>query len=98
MTFGQQDTEKEKFEKIQYESLFKHESSSEEEMSYSYPGKTASESTHITKHPGEKVYVKNRIYGMKEMMGKQFWGKNQAKNEEEYFGSTGEPQDPNVNL
>ena len=44
VTFGQQDTEKEKFEKWHYESLFEHESSSEEEMSYSYPGKTASDS------------------------------------------------------
>ena len=54
VTFGQQDTEKEKFEKMHYECLFEHESSSEEEMSYSYPGKTANETTHITKH---KVFL-----------------------------------------
>ena len=48
VTFGQQNLEKENFEKMHYESLFKQESSSEEEMSQSYPGKTANESAHIT--------------------------------------------------
>ena len=39
VTFGQQNSEKENFEKIYYESLFELESTSEEEMSYNYPGK-----------------------------------------------------------
>ena len=55
VTFGQQDTEKEKFEEMHHESLFEHDNSSEEEMSYSYPGKTASESTHITNIQVKKV-------------------------------------------
>ena len=63
--------------KIHYESLFEHESSSEEEMSYSYPGETVSESTHILQNTQvKKFFVKNKIYGMKEMMEKQFWGEN----------------------
>ena len=56
VTFGQQNSEKENFEKIHYESLFEQESSSEEEMSYNYPGRAADESPHITKHPGEKDF------------------------------------------
>ena len=110
VTFGQQDTEKEKFEKMHYESLFEHESSSEEEMPYSYPGKTSSESTHITKHPGEKGFCKEQNIWHEGDNGKTVFGgepseKYQSRNlikkesgEEEYFGSTDKPQDPNVDL
>ena len=107
VTFGQQNTEKEKFEKIHYESLFKHESSSEEEMSYSYPGKAASESTHITKHPGEKGFCKQQNIWHKGDDGKTVLGgepseKYQSKilikkeSGEEFFGSTDEPQESNL--
>ena len=41
VTFGQQNSEKETVEKIHYECLFEQESSSEEEMSYNYPGKNS---------------------------------------------------------
>ena len=58
VTFGQQRSEKENFEKIHYESLFKQESCSEEEMSYNSPGRTVNESPYITGQPGEKVFAR----------------------------------------
>ena len=54
VTFGQQNSEKEYFEKIHYESLFEQRSSSEEEMSYSTPGRAGNETPHIAEHPGEE--------------------------------------------
>ena len=60
VTYGQQNSEKEHFEKIHYESIFEQESSSEEEISYNYPGKSADESTHVTKHPGEKFFYREQ--------------------------------------
>ena len=77
VTFGQQHSEKENFQKTHCESHFEQESSSEEEMSYNYPGKTANESVNITIHPGEKHFAENRACGMKEMMKKQLLGENQ---------------------
>ena len=44
VTFGQQNSEKENFEKIHYESLFEKESCSEEGMSYNSPRRTANDS------------------------------------------------------
>ena len=55
VTFGQKNSGKENFEKTHYESPFKHNSSSEEEMLYNYLGKAANEPAYITKHPGERV-------------------------------------------
>ena len=60
VTFGQQNSEKENFEKIHHESLFEQESSPEEEMSYNNPGRTANESPHISEHPGEKVFSREQ--------------------------------------
>ena len=68
VTFAQQSSEKEIFEKIHYENIFEEERSSEEEISYKYPGITATESPHIAEHIGEKVFVENRACGMKNMM------------------------------
>ena len=54
VTVEQQNQEKETFEKIHYESLFKQESSSEEEMSYNNPGRTPNEKPHILQNNLEK--------------------------------------------
>ena len=78
--FGQQNSDKENFEKIHYESLFKQESNSEEEMSYNYPLKTANESAHITKHPGEKGFCREQSIWHEGDDGKQLLGENQIKN------------------
>ena len=43
IVIGQQNSEKDNFEKIHYESLFEQQSSSEEEMTYNNPGRTANE-------------------------------------------------------
>ena len=80
VTFGQQNTEKENFEKMHYDSLFEQESNSEEEMSYNYPGKTTNESAHITKHPVKKVFAENTQHGTMEIMLKQLLGENQKNN------------------
>ena len=61
VTFGQQNIEKGRFDKIHYDSLYNQESNSEEEMSYNYLGKTTIESTHITKHLVEKVFCREHI-------------------------------------
>ena len=109
MTFGQQNSEKENFEKIHHESLFGQESSPEEEMSYNNPGRTATESPHIAEHPGEKVFAENRACGMKkkkknktalggepnEKYPSQILIKKES-GEHEYFGSTDEPQESNL--
>ena len=47
VTLGQQNSAKENFEKIHYESVFEQESCSEEGLSYNSPGRTANESPHI---------------------------------------------------
>ena len=60
VTFGQQSSEKESFEKIHDKNIFEQESSSEEEMSYNNPGKTANESQRIAEHPGEKVFCREQ--------------------------------------
>ena len=60
VTFGQQDSEKDNFQKIHYESLFEQESSSEEETPYNKPGKTANETPHIAEHPDEKVICREQ--------------------------------------
>ena len=77
LTFGQQNSEKENVEKTQYESLFEQESSSEEEMSFNYPGKTANESLYITKHPSEKVFCREQSRWHEEDEKEQFLGENQ---------------------
>ena len=60
IAFGQQSSEKEKFEKVHYENLFEQESTSEEEMSYNNPGRSANETPNIAEHPGEKVICKEQ--------------------------------------
>ena len=60
VTIGQQNSEKEPFLKTHYGSLFNQESSSEEEMTYNYLGKPASESAYITKHQGEKGFCREQ--------------------------------------
>ena len=51
VTLEQQNPEKENFEKVHYESLFEQESSTEEDMSYSEPRRTANETPHAAGHP-----------------------------------------------
>ena len=108
VTFGQQNSEKENFEKTHDESLLYQESSSEEKMSCNYSGKPANESAYITKHPREKVPCReqsmwhegdddktafrgepNKKYQSKILIKKE-------SGEEEYFGSTDEPQESNL--
>ena len=55
VTFGQQNSDKENFEKVHYGSLFEQESSTEEEMPYSEPRRTANETPHAAGHPGENI-------------------------------------------
>ena len=62
VTFGQQNSDKENFEKIHYESLFEQESSTEEEMSCGEPRQTANETPHATGHPGEILFAVNRAH------------------------------------
>ena len=40
-------------------------------MSYNYPGKTADESTHVTKHPGKKVFCREQSIWHEGEDGKQ---------------------------
>ena len=104
--FGQQNSEKENFEKINYENLFKQESSSEEEMSYNYPGKAANETPNTTEHPGENIIHSEQKMWFSEAKGKTAFGgqvdeKNNGQNlikkesgEEELFC----PNDKNSDL
>ena len=85
VTSGQQNSEKEKLEKTHYESLSEQESSSEEDISYNYPGKTANESAYITKHPGEKGFCREQsMWHAGDDEKTAFWGepneKYQSKN------------------
>ena len=75
VTFGQQNSEKQNFEKIHYESLLKQESSSEEEMSYNKPGRTVNETPHIAEHPGEKIICREQSMWHKVEMKKQLLGR-----------------------
>ena len=75
VTFGQQESGKEHFEKTHNGSLFKQENSSEEEMSYNYPRKTANESAYITKHPGEMFFCREQSMWHKKDDEKQLLGR-----------------------
>ena len=79
VTYGQQNSEKENSGKIHYESIFEQESSSEEEMSNYYPGKKADESTHVTKHPGEKVFCREQSMWHEGDDGKTAFEREQMK-------------------
>ena len=74
VTFGQQNSEKENFEKVLCESLFEQESSSEEEVSYSKPGRSANETPHTTEHPGENIVCSEQSMWHNEVRGKTAWG------------------------
>ena len=79
LTFGQQNPEKENVEKTQYESLFEQESSSEEEMSFNYPGKTANKSYILPNTQEKRCFAENRADGMKKMIKNSFWGRTNEK-------------------
>ena len=81
VTFGPQNLEKENLEKIHYESLFEQESTSEEEISYNNPGRTANETSHNAEHPGQKVICREQSmwYEEEEEEEKQLLGENLMK-------------------
>ena len=87
VTLGQQNSEKENFEKVHDESLFKQESSSEEEMSYNNPGRTTNKSPHFGEHPGEKVFCREQCMCMKK----------KKKKKKTAFGGEPKISKPNLN-
>ena len=65
VTFGQQNSEKENFEKLHYESLFKQENSSEEEMS-TINQEELQMKPHMLQNSLEKIlFAENRACGTK---------------------------------
>ena len=79
LTSGQQNSEKENFEKIHYESLLEQESCSEEEMSYNNPRRTANESPHIAEQE-KRCFSENRACDTKKKKKKELLGENLMKN------------------
>ena len=79
VTLGLQNSEKENFEKIHYESLFEQEICSEEEMSYSKPGRTANETLHTTEYTGENIVCSEQSMWYDEAKEKTAFGDNLVK-------------------
>ena len=79
VTFGQQNSDKENFEKVHYESLFEQESSTEEEMSCSEPRSTANETPHAGGHPGENIVCSEQSMWHDEANEKSAFGGNLMK-------------------
>ena len=67
-------------EKIHYESLFKQESSSEEEKSNNKPRRTANETSHIAEHPGENIVCREQSMWHEEEEKTAFGGEHNVKN------------------
>ena len=80
VTFRQQNSEKEEFEKMHYENLFGQESNSDDETSPNYPGQTANELSYISKHPAKRFFAENTPHGMKKIMPKSLLGENKMRN------------------
>ena len=77
VTFRQQNSEKEEFEKMHYENLFGQESNSDEEMSPNYPGQTANELAYISNHPAKKVFCREHTTWHEEDHAKNPFGGEQ---------------------
>ena len=79
-------------------------------MSSNTPGRTANESPHIAEHPGEKEFCKEQGMWHEEEEEKAAFGGEPSEKyqsqilitkesgEDEYFGSTDEPQESNLIL